>query len=567
MKSKPNQDTILETKAALYIRVSTQYQVDKDSLKVQRRDLEAYCRLMLHTENYVVFEDPGFSAKNTDRPEYQKMMSQIRSGEFSHLIVWKLDRISRNLLDFSSMYEELKELGVTFISLNEQFDTSSAMGEAMLKIILVFAELERKMTAERVSAVMASRAQVGKWNGGRVPYGYNYDKETQTFTINRAEQAVFNRIWDLYEEKQSIIAVVHWLNDNGFRTKRGNDWTSAVVHKLLSNEWYTGVYIYSKEGKPRKNQDPNDLIITPDHHVAMVSQQRYDRMQLMLKRNGRGVEQRSYERKYTHIFAGILRCKKCDGNMVANLGRMNAAGWRPSNYGCTNRRKRSGCTNKYVTDKVVGPFVFNVIGNILKFQADNPDNPSISDLEAAILNGKAFERVKSIDPSGLDDLLTKIQSGASGLEYVPASIANENNAPSKVDALNARRRQLEIALKRLSSLYLYSEAAMDEESYVAQKQRILDEISEIDKTLSELRTEGSDFDLSDYHTLEQASYFILVQQLLHSHYVDYENIIRSIDPTIAKSFIRSVLSVVYVDDGRVTDMIFQNELSLTFLYD
>ena len=88
------------------------------------------------------------------------------------MLVWKLDRISRNLLDFAAMYDELKRLGVTFVSKNEQFDTSSAMGEAMLKIILVFAELERKMTAERVTAVMISRAGNGQWNGGRIPFGY-----------------------------------------------------------------------------------------------------------------------------------------------------------------------------------------------------------------------------------------------------------------------------------------------------------------------------------------------------------------------------------------------------------
>ena len=82
------------------------------------------------------------------------MMKMIRSGLFSHVLVWKLDRISRNLLDFAAMYEELKRLNVTFVSKNEQFDTSTAMGEAMLKIILVFAELERKMTSERVTATM-----------------------------------------------------------------------------------------------------------------------------------------------------------------------------------------------------------------------------------------------------------------------------------------------------------------------------------------------------------------------------------------------------------------------------
>lgn len=156
-------------KAAIYIRVSTHWQIDKDSLKVQRRELIAYAEMVLGITDYAIFEDPGYSAKNTDRPDYQAMMDRIRTGEFTHLIVWKIDRISRNLLDFASMYEELKKLGVTFVSKNEQFDTSNAIGEAMLKIILVFAELERQMTSERVTAVMLSRANNGQWNGGKVP--------------------------------------------------------------------------------------------------------------------------------------------------------------------------------------------------------------------------------------------------------------------------------------------------------------------------------------------------------------------------------------------------------------
>lgn len=146
-------------KAALYVRVSTRYQVDKDSLPFQRKKLKEYCKF-LGIEDFVIFEDDGYSAKNTDRPHFQEMMSRVRDGEFSHLIVWKVDRVSRNLLDFAAMYQELKDHKVTFISMNEQFDTSTAIGEAMLKIILIFAELERNMTSERVTGIMLD--QIGR---------------------------------------------------------------------------------------------------------------------------------------------------------------------------------------------------------------------------------------------------------------------------------------------------------------------------------------------------------------------------------------------------------------------
>ena len=167
----------VRNKVAIYIRVSTVYQVDRDSLPMQRSDLIAYCKLILETENYEIFEDAGYSGKNVDRPAFQEMMKRVRDGEFTHILVWKIDRISRNLLDFANMYQELKTLGVTFVSKNEQFQTNTAMGEAMLKIILVFAELERNMTSERVTATMIDRASKGIWNGGRIPDGYNYDYE------------------------------------------------------------------------------------------------------------------------------------------------------------------------------------------------------------------------------------------------------------------------------------------------------------------------------------------------------------------------------------------------------
>ncbi len=187
-------------KAALYVRVSTAHQIDKDSLPFQRSELINYSKYVLGIDDYEIFEDAGYSAKNTERPKYQEMMARIRKKEFTHLIVWKIDRISRNLRDFTEMYDELKECGTTFISKNEQFDTSSAMGEAMLKIILVFAELERKLTGERVYSIMLSRAEKGLWNGATVPLGYKWSSEKKFPVIDEEEAEVVKYIYNLYEK-------------------------------------------------------------------------------------------------------------------------------------------------------------------------------------------------------------------------------------------------------------------------------------------------------------------------------------------------------------------------------
>lgn len=207
-------------KAAIYIRVSTHHQIDKDSLPLQREDLINYSKYALNIEDYVIFEDAGYSGKNTIRPSYQEMMTRLKNKEFTHLLVWKIDRISRNLIDFCSMYDEIKEYDVTFVSKNEQFDTSSAMGEAMLKIILVFAELERKLTAERVTAVMLDRASKGLWNGAPMPLGYKWDKATKYPIIDESEAKTIQFIYDQYLNCKSSTYVKNLLNSSGIKTKK-----------------------------------------------------------------------------------------------------------------------------------------------------------------------------------------------------------------------------------------------------------------------------------------------------------------------------------------------------------
>ena len=166
-----NTPSVRETKVAIYIRVSTIHQVDKDSIPMQKKDLIAYCQLILGTDNYEIFEDAGYSGKNTDRPAFQNMMGRIRKGEFTHVLVWKIDRVSRNLLDFAEMYEELRSLRVTFVSKNEQFDTSTAIGEAMLKI-------------------MSCPSTVSRVSGIPVLPVYPFFQEVPSHSISRSEESV-----------------------------------------------------------------------------------------------------------------------------------------------------------------------------------------------------------------------------------------------------------------------------------------------------------------------------------------------------------------------------------------
>lgn len=566
-------DRLKTVNVAIYVRVSTNYQIDRDSLPLQREDLINYARYVLNANSYEIFEDAGFSAKNTDRPDYQRMMTRVRGGEFSHVLVWKLDRISRNLLDFASMYDELNKLGVVFVSKNEQFDTSSAMGEAMLKIILVFAELERKMTAERVTAVMISRAGKGQWNGGKIPYGYTYDKDSGLFQINEQEAAVVLRIYDLYEEYHSLLQVAKTLNDAGVCHRSGKEWTPTTISIILKSPFYIGTYRYNQRlmSKRNRRQDVKpeaEWVVVRDHHPAIVDEARWNSVIESLSQNQRGWKSsgHTYERKNIHVFAGLLTCGVCGCTMSATSNsRAHKGGYRPSNYACMSHRKNNGCTNKYVTDTKIGPFVLNYIANMIRAKASFGKTTSPETLQKKLLRGPMFDNVDHIKEPGLMELYSLYKSKVSGVTYTPEFKASKTE--DERDILLSERRRLERALTRLKSLYLYSEEEMAEKDFIIEKSRISEQLSKINARLDELSDGLSgQFSLTDEEFLEKASYFLLSQRLADKRFVNYKRLLMETDPRILKDFINSVSSNFCIKNGKIMSITFKNGIIHEFVY-
>ena len=359
-----------EKKAALYVRVSTRYQVDKDSLPFQRKKLKEYCKL-IGIEKFQIFEDDGYSAKNTDRPHFQEMIGRVRNGEFSHVIVWKVDRISRNLLDFAAMYEELKDHRVTFISMNEQFDTSTAIGEAMLKIILIFAELERNMTSERVTGIMLDRAESGLWNGARMPVGFRWNDETKYPEPDPEEVKIVQFIFDEYEKTRSALKVTRYLNNHHVKSKRGGEWSSKLVHDIIRNPFYIGTYRYNMRESGRGALKPeSEWIIKENNHPAIIDKDQFDRCNKIMGQNGFSRDVSEVRKTYhVHTFAGKLVCATCGANMIASKDRVRANGFRPSNYNCARRARMLDCENKKVVSELyIGPFIFNYVANLARIR-------------------------------------------------------------------------------------------------------------------------------------------------------------------------------------------------------
>lgn len=565
-----------EKKAAIYKRVSTQYQVDRASLPVQESELINYCKYALDIDNYEIFEDAGYSAKNTDRPDYQRMMARIRTGEFTHLVVWKIDRISRNLLDFAAMYSELKDLGVTFVSKNEQFDTSNAMGEAMLKIILVFAELERNMTSERVTQVLMSRAKDGIWNGGRPPYAYSYDKPSNTFSVVEDEKKVVLFVYDTYEATESLLLTTKAVNEKGIVSRNGKPWSPTTIRNLLANPFYSGTLRYNYRDITRSKtvyiKPEDEWVLVEDHHEAIVSKERQARVMSILesKRRGGGKLGLTYQRKNVHIFGGLLKCGCCGSSMVCTVDtRERKNGVKPSIYACSRRRRFNDCQNKYITDLTIGPFIFNFIANMIKASNSFGKTTGMDTLQKKLLRGEALADVDHIGEAGLSELYNHFRSGFDGSPFEATKVAQIQAATdlSEREILLSERRRLDRALSRLKTLYLYSEEAMAEKDYVLEKKELTGRLEETDQRLAELDAQiAAATPMSDEEFMAKASYFILSQELQGKREVDYPKFITNADPQILKNFIKNVTTNFCIKNGRVTSILFKNGIELQFFY-
>lgn len=561
-------------RVAIYVRVSTLYQVDKDSLPMQKQDLLSYAKLILNTEDCVIFEDAGYSGKNTDRPKFQEMMSQIRTGTFTHLLVWKIDRISRNLLDFASMYAELKELGVTFVSKSEQFDTSTAMGEAMLKIILVFAELERNMTSERVTATMISRAHNRLWNGGRIPYGYNYDPQTREFSFNETEMPLVIMIHDMYEQQRSLVRVARELNEKGYRSRAGNYWSPVSLRLILKNLFYCGDYVYNKqrEGNRQKVKDESEWVITKEHHPAMISRDQKEHVIKILNSNSKLCRERDIYSApdHVHVFGGLLVCTSCGKTFNSSPGSITRDKWQYSKYGCSTRRKSTTlCKSKGTSDPIVGEFTFNYILNMLNAQANFASINSPADLQKRLLIGDTFSYIDHIEADGLNDLYNILASG----KITGAVWGNNVKAPTKKVAveseltkIKAEKQKTERALERLRNLYLYVDDAMSDAEYIIQRNKLTETLDNLNEQIGLLNTDTWEQSVSDEEFIQRASEFIVAQKLTGRKYVSYKRLAKSVDAAVLRDFVLSIIDRMTVTDGKISSIVFRNGLCHNFVF-
>ena len=243
----------------------------EDSISIESQ-IE-YCQYETRGGAYKVFQDKGYSGKNTDRPQFQEMLSAIRRGEVKRVIVYKLDRISRSILDFANMMEMFQEYDVKFVSCTEKFDTETPMGRAMLSICIVFAQLERETIQMRVTDAYISRSRKGFYMGGRIPYGYKKEpfmidgKRTSHYVIDPAEAEVVKLVYSLYAEPQTSYGdIVRYLMEQGITNSRTKDgaWDRCRIADMIKNPVYVkadlDLYRFYKDQGTNIHNSPEDFV-------------------------------------------------------------------------------------------------------------------------------------------------------------------------------------------------------------------------------------------------------------------------------------------------------------------
>ena len=367
--------------------------------------------ISLHFENVksddiVVYEDEGFSGGNLERPQLKLLMKAARENKLSAVVCYRLDRISRNIGDFAGLITELDELKISFVSIKEQFDTSSPMGRAMMYISSVFSQLERETIAERIRDNMRELAKTGRWLGGMTPTGYKSDPVEKITVDGKAKKAykltaipeeieIVKTVFSRFCEFNSLTKTEAFLMNAGVKTKNGKWFSRFTIRQMLENPVYMtadtdaysyftnkGIYIYSDEsafvgkhgmmvynktlqrrGQTTEIRDYEEWIAAVGRHEGVISGKDFVFVQSLLGQN----KSKAYRKPKSNValLSGVLYCKDCGGYMRPKLSkRTNKDGETVYDYMCEMKeRSKSGqcrCKNangntldKMVCDEIV----------------------------------------------------------------------------------------------------------------------------------------------------------------------------------------------------------------------
>src|SRR5215470_11869294 len=256
-----------KVRCAIYTRVSTESGLDQDfnSLDAQYDAAQAYIRSQAHAGWTLVrtrYDDGGFSGGSTDRPALQQLLADIRAQRINVIVVYKVDRLTRSLADFAKVVELFDAHGVSFVSVTQQFNTTSSMGRLTLNVLLSFAQFEREVTGERIRDKIAASKRKGMWMGGTVPLGYDWCD--RRLGVNEAEADLVRQIYQRYLELGSVRLLKQELDQRGVASKvrlsrkgtesGGKSFSRGALYELLSNPIYIGEVRHKRERHPGQHE-------------------------------------------------------------------------------------------------------------------------------------------------------------------------------------------------------------------------------------------------------------------------------------------------------------------------
>lgn len=429
---------------------------------------------------FIIYEDEGFSGGNTKRPKFQEMLSDIKLKKFDTLICYRLDRISRNVADFSSTLELLQDNNIDFISIKEQFDTSTPMGRAMVYISSVFAQLERETIAERVRDNMLQLAKTGRWLGGQEPFGFKSEKiiyidenfnERSLMKLSpvKDELEVVKLIFDKYLETNSITQVTNYLQDNLYKGKNGGDWGTTQVKKILSSAIYVtsteethnylkslginvfgepngnGYLSYNKTRKMIFDRDITEWIYAVAKHKGVIDSKTWLMVQSILEKNKhKKIKRTATGANNTALLTGILKCSKCGSNMIIKQGHKSKTeeGKRYDYYVCSKKDNSRGrkCDNKNVRADRLDSIVLRELKN---YNKDYLEESLIEILNTATDNSNNINKINKLNleisekETSISNLVKQLSSAPNEIvaNYIMEEISKLSNDISEAKKL------------------------------------------------------------------------------------------------------------------------------------
>ncbi len=431
-------------RCAIYTRKSTSEGLEAEitSLDVQRQAGEAYIQSQAQ-EGWVClperYDDGGFTGGNMERPALKRLLADVEAGEIDCVVVYKIDRLSRSLLDFARIAQILEEQDVSFVAVTQQFSSATSMGRLMMNVLLSFAQFERDLASERTRDKIAAARRKGKWAGGHPVLGYDIDPQRFKLVVNGDETERVREIFQLYLEHQALVPTVRVLNEHGWTTKHwttrkgkergGRPFDKNRLHKLLTNVVYLGEVKYKDE-------------VHEGEHDGIIAPEVWQRVQQILVRNGRtgGAAVRN---KYGALLKGILHCAPCGCSMGHTYSSKNGTK-RYRYYVCLGAQKRGWhtCPSKSIPAEEIEHLVIEQIRAIGR-------DPSLIAATIRQAREQTKEQIGQLE-SERKRVHRELQRSHGQVRKLVANTASSNgSAATRLGDLNERIRQAEQQLTEI----------------------------------------------------------------------------------------------------------------------